>query len=54
MVWPVYEKKDFDLEQHGPYHMTPKEWLANWKNIYGEIVIDVDKTTKDLIVHILI
>ena len=54
MVWPVYEDKDFDPEQHGPYHMTPQEQLTNRKAVYREMVIGVEKTTEELIRDIFI
>ena len=54
MVWPVYKDKEFDPEQYDPYHITLQEQLANLNTVYGEMVIVVEKTTKELIRDILI
>ena len=54
MIWTVYKDKNFYPEQHGPYHMTPQEKMLIHKNVYGEMVIGVENTTKELIRYLLI
>ena len=50
----MYKDKEFDPEQYDPYHITLQEQLANLNTVYGEMVIVVEKTTKELIRDILI
>ena len=54
ILCPMYKEKDFDLEQHGQYHMTPQEQLENRKTVYIEMLIGVENTTEELIRNISI